>query len=91
MAAPDYMPAGAGTGTPRFSSDTSKPHPYRVRPHQPAASNATANLIASFEMAGHRVIRGAGDTFTVCKFGQSRYCKDHSELVEFAVKTGVKL
>lgn len=75
----------------RFSSDASKPRPDRVRLHTPAASNATASLIASFELAGHRVIRGDGDTFTVCKFGQSRYCKDRAELVEFAILTGVKL
>ena len=80
-----------GVVAPRFSSDTSKPRPDRVRLHQPPASNATASLIASFELAGHRVIRGDGDTFTVCKWGQSRYCKDQTELIAFACHLGVKL
>ncbi|MFZ4539749.1 hypothetical protein [Propionivibrio sp.] len=81
-----------GLDTPaRFSNSTSKPHPYRVRPHQPAASNATANLVAQLEKDDHRVVRDTGGGFTVCKYGLSRYCKNPAELTAFAVKVGVRL
>ena len=80
-----------GVVAPRFSSDTSKPRPDRVRLHQPPASNATASLIAQLEKADHRVIKDTGGGFTVCKYGLSRYCENLTELTAFAVRVGVKL
>ncbi|MFZ4539886.1 hypothetical protein [Propionivibrio sp.] len=84
------MPVGAGTDTPRFSNSTSKPHPYRVRPHQPAASNAVTSLIASFEMAGHKVLKDNNGGFNIVKFGLVRYCKDQTDLIAFAKIVGVQ-
>ena len=77
-----------GVVAPRFSSDTSKPRPDRVRLHTPAASNATASMIASFAMNGHIVIRGDRGDFSVTKYGLSRYCKDFAELATFAKIVG---
>jgi len=52
-------------------------------------NNAIANQIARLALAGHIVIRGDRNDFTVCKYGLTRYCADFAELAAFAKKLGV--
>ena len=50
---------------------------------------AIATQIARLALAGHHVIKGSEDDFTVCKYGMTRYCADFAELQAFALKLGV--
>ena len=51
---------------------------------------ALSTLTAEFALAGHAVHSLADGSFLVCKWGQSRFCKDITELREFAVRLGVR-
>jgi len=53
-------------------------------------SKAIATQIARLALAGHVVIRGDQDDFTVTRYGMTRYCADFAELAAFAQKLGVK-
>jgi len=51
-------------------------------------TKAIATQIARLALAGHHIIKGDSGDFTVCKYGQTRYCKDFAELAAFAQKVG---
>lgn len=80
LAAANNQPAKTYTqDTNNFDSATAKLH-----------SKAIANQIAKLALAGHAVIQGDRNDFTVCKYGLTRYCQDFNELQAFAQKLGVK-
>jgi len=52
------------------------------------AEKSATTLIAKFALAGHQVHR-LESGFLVCRWGQTRHCRDLAELVGFARQTGV--
>ena len=58
--------------------------------NQAHGGKAITNQIARLALAGHVVIHGDCNDFTVCKYGLTRYCANFTELAAFAQKLGVR-
>ena len=52
-------------------------------------SKAIATLIAQISLAGHAVHKATDGSYTVCRYGLSRYCGDIGDLQSFAKMVGV--